>query len=137
MGYFGTGWKRIPACGLAALVVTLALAGVGWVLLPRVPAASAAYDCDDGALAMYRHFRSLGIAARPIIGNLDRDGEAFSESNHVWLLVNILGRDIAYDWGRPRFDAQHYEGYGITLDDLLTAVAADDTGGATLLASSH
>jgi hypothetical protein len=32
---------------------------------------------------------------------------------------------IAYDWGTPRFDHQHYEGYKISLDYLLYVVQQD------------
>ncbi len=137
MGYFGTGWRRYLTAGLAGVVVTSVLLGAGWAAFPRVPAPSAAFDCDDSTLAMYRHFQSLGITAQPIIGNLGEDGETFSESDHVWLLVSVMGREIAYDWGLPKFDRQHYEGFPITLDDLLTAVAADDAGGETLVAAAR
>jgi hypothetical protein len=90
-----------------------------------LPAPSSTFDCDDCALAMYWHFESLGIEATPFIGNLKMDGEAYMESNHVWLLVKSGDSQIAYDWGTPRFDRQHYEGYIISLDSLLCAVAQD------------
>ena len=38
-------------------------------------------------------------------------------------MLKAGGKDIAYDWGVPRFDSQHYEGYTISLDYLLQAVA--------------
>jgi hypothetical protein len=137
MGYFSTGWHRFLVAGLAGAAVMLALLGVGWVVFPRVPAPSAAFDCDDSALAMYRHFQALGITAQPFIGNLSEQGETCSQSDHVWLLVKIMGHEIAYDWGLPRFDRQHYEGFPITADDLLAAVAADTTGGSSLIAAAH
>lgn len=135
MGYFSTGRKKVFGIATAALAVMLVLAGAAWVLLPDVPAASASFDCDDASLAMYLHFQKVGLSARAIAGNLHENGEDYAEADHVWLLVNVLGREIAWDWGMPCFDAQHYEGYEITLDDLLTAVAADSTGGSVLAAA--
>ena len=105
---------------------------VGQVFLPWLPRPSAAFDCDDGALLTYRYFRNLGIEATPIVGNLKLEGEAFEESDHVWLLVDSGGRKIAYDWGTPRFDVQHYEGYPISLDYLRYAVAEDGGTGESL-----
>ena len=107
------------------------------VLLPRVSAPSPAYDCDDSALAMYRHFQELGLKARPVIGNLDDTGESFSQSDHVWLLVEFFGHEVAYDWGLPRFDRQHHEGYPITLDQIYAAIAADNPGGTSLIAAAR
>jgi hypothetical protein len=137
MGYFSTGWRRYLVAGLAGASVMLVLLAFGWIWFPRVPAPSATFDCDDSALTMYRHFQELGIEARPVIGNLEEDGETFSESDHVWLLVDVMGHEIAWDWGLPKFDRQHYEGYPITLDELYTAVAADKTGGASLIAAAR
>ena len=137
MGYFSTGRKKVFGVAAAAVVVILLFAGAAWVLLPDVAAASASYDCDDASLAMYRHFASVGLSARPVAGNLQKDGEDYADADHVWLLVNALGREIAWDWGMPRFDTQHYEGYELSLDDLLTAVAADGTGGNDLLAATR
>jgi hypothetical protein len=84
---------------------------------------------------MYRHFQNLGIDSTPIVGNLDMQGEEYMDCNHVWLLVSSGDRQIAYDWGIPKFDSQHYEGYTISLDYLLYAVAQDQKG-ADLLAST-
>ena len=137
MGYFSTGWRRYLTAGLAGALVMSALLAMGWVWLPRVPASSATFDCDDSALVMYRHFEALGITATPVIGNLDETGESYSASDHVWLLVDVLGHEVAYDWGLPRFDKQHYEGYPITVNDLLTAVIADDTGAASLITAAR
>jgi len=95
------------------------------VIFPDVPGPSATFDCDDSALQMYREFERIGIKATPIVGNLDKSGEAYMESNHVWLLVKSGDKEIAYDWGTPRFDRQHYEGYTITIDYLLHAVEQD------------
>jgi hypothetical protein len=77
---------------------------------------------------MYDYFQDLGIEATPFIGNLKMDGEAYADSNHVWLLVKSGGWEIAYDWGTPRLDPQHYEGYEISLGQLLAAVEQDRSG---------
>jgi len=137
MGYFSTGWRRYLTAAVGGSIVAIMLLAAGWVFFPRVPAASAVFDCDDGALAMYRHFRSVGFSVQPIIGDLERDDEAYGASDHVWLLVNVMGREIAWDWGLPRFDRQHYEGYPITIDDLLAAVAADGAGGSSAIAAAR
>jgi hypothetical protein len=119
------------------LVAGLAFPRLSSIVLPPLPHASDSFDCDDAALAMYRHFQSLGIEATPIIGNLKMDGETYMESNHVWLLVKCGNSEIAYDWGTPRFDRQHYEGYIISLDFLLSAVAQDQQNGSTLSSTSQ
>ena len=74
---------------------------------------------------MYQHFKSLGIQATPIVGNLDLADEEYMECNHIWLLVPSGDKNIAYDWGEPCFDGQHYEGYTVSLDYLMHAVAED------------
>jgi len=107
------------------LVVLVTLPRFSPVLYPTLPEASAEFDCDDGTLTMYLHFQRLGLESVPIIGNLDLNGEEYMECNHVWLLVKSNDMSIAYDWGTPQFDRQHYEGYTITLDELLYAVDED------------
>jgi len=134
MGYFG-GILKIAAFVLASLAVLLALPHFSPVLFPRVSEPSAAFDCDDSALETYRYFQDLGIESTPIVGNLEMDGEEYMESNHVWLLVRSGGLEIAYDWGTPRFDRQHYEGYTISLEYLLYAVQADRQGGGAVAAT--
>jgi len=74
---------------------------------------------------MYRHFQRLGVEVTPILGNLSLEGEEYLECDHVWLLVKSGEKNIAYDWGEPRFDKQHYEGYLVNFDYLLFAVADD------------
>jgi hypothetical protein len=96
------------------------------VLFPDVGEPTATYDCDDETLAMYRHFEELGIASTLVVGNLDMTGEAYTQSNHVWLLVGSGKNKIAYDWGIPRFDSQYHEGYTISLDYLLYVVQQDE-----------
>ena len=135
MGSFSGGIFKIVAFIFINLAVTLALPRLSPVIFPSLPEPSPTFDCDDGTLDMYRHFQGLGIESTPIVGNLDTDGEEYMESNHVWLLVKSGDKDIAYDWGIPRFDRQHYEGYTISLDYLLYAVAEDQKG-TDLLASA-
>ena len=94
-------------------------------IYPYLPAPSPAFDCDDSTISMYRHFQRLGIEATPIVGNLSLDGEEYMECDHVWLLVESGEKSIAYDWGEPQFDRQHYEGYTVSLDYLLYAIADD------------
>jgi hypothetical protein len=130
--YFLNNIARILAIVFVVLVAALALPRLISIAFPSLPEASPTFDCDDATLAMYRHFQSLGIESTPIIGNLKMDGEAYMESNHVWLLVKSGDREIAYDWGTPRFDRQHYEGYKISLDFLLSAVAQDRQGSGEL-----
>jgi hypothetical protein len=129
MGYSWTSITKISLFALFILTITLALVHLYTIVFPVVPGPSASFDCDDDTLAMYRHFQSLGIDATPIIGNLDMSEEKYLECNHVWLLVKSGHMNIAYDWGLPRFDRQHYEGYPISLDYLLHAVEQDKVGG--------
>lgn len=128
MGYFSRGIFKIVAFIFATMVIVLTLPRFSPVIFPDVPGPSPTYDCDDDTLQMYREFERLGIEATPIVGNLEKSGEAYMESNHVWLLVKSGDKEIAYDWGTPRFDRQHYEGYTISLDYLLYAVNQDLKG---------
>jgi hypothetical protein len=105
--------------------VTLGLLQLNPVIFPQVGEPTATYDCDDETLDMYHHFQDIGIECTPIVGNLEMTGEEYMQSNHVWLLVGSGPNKIAYDWGIPRFDRQHYEGYKINLDYLLYVVQQD------------
>ena len=134
---FSSGLLRIAAFVVAAVAVVLTLPRLSPVLFPAVPEPSATFDCDDGTLAMYRHFEELGIAATPMVGNLTTEGEAYMECNHVWLIVESGDTAIAYDWGEPQFDRQHYEGYVIGLDTLQRAVDADRQGGQVLASADY
>jgi hypothetical protein len=125
MGFFSSGFFKIVTFIFVALSVTLTLPQFSPVVFPRLAKPSPVFDCDDATLAMYRHFQNLGIESIPIVGNLDIKGEEYEKSNHVWLLVKSGDKEIAYDWGIPRFDRQHYEGYTISLEYLLSAVAED------------
>ena len=118
------------AAGTLALITITSGSVIGLlqlnpVLFPAVGEPTAAYDCDDNTLAMYRHFEELGIESTPVVGNLDMTGESYLQSNHVWLLVGSGPNKIAYDWGTPRLDRQHYEGFKIDLDYLLYVVQQD------------
>ena len=137
MGYRTRNISKILAFIITALTVALTLSRLSTIVFPVLPESSVTFDCDDSALTMYQHFESLGIEATPIIGNLKMKDEAYMESDHVWLLVKSGDKEIAYDWGTPRFDRQHYEGYSISLDYLLRAVAEDKQGGDALASASQ
>lgn len=125
MRCFAGGIFRITIFITIVLSIIATLPHLSSVLFPDVPEPSPTFDCDDSALSMYRHFQRLGVEATPIIGNLSMEGEEYIECDHVWLLVKSGDKNIAYDWGEPKFDIQHYEGYTVTLDYLLSAVADD------------
>jgi hypothetical protein len=137
MVFLSGGFYKIITFVFAALTIALTLPRLSPVVFPRVSEPSPAYDCDDATLDMYRYFQDLGIEATPIVGNLDIENEDYDQCNHVWLLVKSGDREIAYDWGIPRFDRQHYEGYTISLDNLLYAVNEDRAGSDSLVASGR
>jgi hypothetical protein len=132
--YFLNNVIRILAVALMILVAVLTFSRPSAIKLPK---GSSTFDCDDATLAMYQYFQNSGIESIPIIGNLKMDGEAYIESNHVWLLVITADGEIAYDWGTPRFDRQHYEGYRISLDVLLGAVEQDKQGSGELASQNQ
>jgi hypothetical protein len=137
MAFLSSGFYKIITFVFISLTVLLTLPRFSPVIFPPVSAPSATYDCDDATLSMYRYFQGRGIESTPIVGNLDLTGETYDQSNHVWLLVKSGDKEIAYDWGIPRFDRQHYEGYTISLDYLLYAVNEDITGRDALAAAGH
>jgi hypothetical protein len=137
MSILSAGLFKIVTFVFVALTALLLLPRFSPVVFPRVQEPSATYDCDDATLDMYRQFQSEGIDATPIVGNLDLENEEYEQSNHVWLLVKSGDKEIAYDWGVPRFDSQHYQGYTISLDTLLEAVAADRQGSNSLVAAGQ
>ncbi len=94
-------------------------------LLFQLPRPSATFDCDDGTLLMYNRLTNLGIKATPFVGNLLTTGEKYPEINHIWVLVEIGGISIAFDWGTPWLDKQHYEGYPINYQQLVEFVKQD------------
>ncbi len=91
----------------------------------RLPSQSALYDCDDAVLATLTKLDALGVSAFPVVGNLGETGEARSEIDHAWVIAEIAGMQIAFDWGEPWLDRQHYEGYPITRGQLLEYVEFD------------
>jgi hypothetical protein len=115
-----------------AVVIVVWLAQISAFSLPIVGVPSSTYDCDDETLDMYWYFTSLGLTCIPVVGNLNTSGESYSQSNHVWLVVKSGHKLIAYDWGKPRYDKQHYEGYKITYNYLLYAVRQDQKDPALL-----
>ena len=135
MEHFSNNIFKIITFIFISVAIIVTLPRLSPVIFPPLPEPSPTFDCDDGTLDMYRHFQNLGIDSTPIVGNLDMQGEEYMDCNHVWLLVKSGDRQIAYDWGIPMFDSQHYEGYTISLDYLLYAVAQDQKG-PDLLAST-
>lgn len=115
---------------LLKLALLIGLAVGGWflftfVFFPEIPKGPE-FDCDDSTLAMYHHFKQMGFEVTLIAGNLKMEKEKFPEEcDHVWLIVKMGNRNIAYDWGKPWADPQHYEGYPITYEELIKAVEAD------------
>ena len=91
----------------------------------RMPGYSSSFDCDDGALLMLERLQGVGIAATPVLGNLKTTGEAYQETDHVWVLAEIFGRRIALDRGVFCFDEQHYEGFPISRQQLKEFGAED------------
>jgi hypothetical protein len=137
MAYYNRGVIKIIMFLAACCIVLTALPRMSPVLYPPVPPPSIEFDCDDSTLLMYEHFKRLGIESKPVVGNLGMNDEDFMDSNHVWLLVESGKNIIAYDWGIPQFDRQHYEGYPINLDTLLVAVTEDKKTTGTLAATSY
>ena len=90
-----------------------------------MPGKSTDFDCDDSALLMLDRFSRLGISATPVLGNLKKNGEAYLESDHVWLLVEVGRWLIPFDWGTQRLSSQYYEGYSLTRSQLLFFVEQD------------
>lgn len=91
----------------------------------RMPYYSSSFDCDDGALLMVERLEYMGITATPFLGNLKIAGETYQESDHVWVLSEIAGRQIALDRGVFCFDGQHYEGFPISREQLQEFVTED------------
>jgi hypothetical protein len=94
----------------------------------RLPSPSAGFDCDDATLLTCERLENAGISATAILGDLKKSGETYSDSNHVWVLVNIAGKSFALDWGAIYLDSQHREGYPISRQQLLEFVAQDMNG---------
>lgn len=137
MAQYHYGMVKITMFLAACTLLVVALPRISPVIYPVVPEPSEEFDCDDSTLLMYRHFQQLGIESVPVMGNLNLDGEGFMESDHVWLMVRSGDNIIAYDWGEPRFDRQHYEGYPVSLNMLLYAVDEDKNDAAIPVVAGH
>ena len=74
---------------------------------------------------MMDRLSTMGIAATPLLGSVTQTGETYSDSDHVWLLADIGGWYIAFDWGIVCLDRQHYEGFALTYPELLRFVEQD------------
>lgn len=107
------------------LIFLLLSPGILQYLIFQMPSSSESFDCDDGTLLMIERLSRLGIKAKPFLGNLDAEGEAYMETNHIWVLADIFGLWVALDWGTPYLDGQHYEGYTVTFVQLLEFVEQD------------
>ncbi|MBI2868216.1 MAG: hypothetical protein HYX96_00115 [Chloroflexi bacterium] len=116
-------WVAVLLLGVVVLIGTVPL--FTKFVLFQMPGRSATFDCDDSALLMYSRFGALGIEAVPIIGNLKMTGETPQEIDHVWLLVRLGGLQMAFDWGMPYLDRQHYEGFPVSYSQLVTYVMND------------
>lgn len=91
----------------------------------RMPGQSPDFDCDDSVLLMLDRFSRFGVTATPVLGNLKTTGEAYLESDHVWLLVEVGRLLIPFDWGSQRLNSQYYEGFSLTRSQLLFFVEQD------------
>ena len=60
MTSFADGILKITVFMVAVFCIITALPRLSPVLFPDVPEPTPTFDCDDGTLHMYRHFRSLG-----------------------------------------------------------------------------
>lgn len=102
----------------------------------NMPRPSPEFDCDDGTLLMMERLSALGVRSTPVLGNLKTSGESYLESDHVWLLVDIAGLRIAFDWGQPRVGSQYYEGFVVTYEQLLAFVQQDIDSQSNLVSES-
>lgn len=111
----------------------------------QVPPPSATWDCDDDALYMYNYLTDKDKGGFEkgevtiVVGDLDVENEDILrlQFDHVWIILNIKieekhqavlggkGYWLAYDWGKPCCDEQHYEGCPITYEELLQTVEYD------------
>jgi hypothetical protein len=105
----------------------------------RLPPYSATFDCDDAALSMSDRLQKTGIDTTVILGNLKLTDESYAESDHVWVVADIRGLELAFDRGSIYLDPQHYTGYVINRGQLLDFVAQDknDNNQIASLPSNH
>jgi hypothetical protein len=95
------------------------------LLSPPVHHGSSIYDCDDATLDAFRFYTEREYPVCIVAGNLEVEQESKYQLDHVWLLVRFEGGWVPIDWGRPACDCQHFEGYRLTLEQLLSEVQAD------------
>jgi hypothetical protein len=118
----------LRSCTLATcpvfLAVSLSPAIVQYAVV-QSPGPSQDFDCDDSTMFTIHRLSGLGIQAKPLLGNLNVDGELYWQSDHIWVVVEVFGRWIAVDWGRLYFDKQHYQGYVVSHDELVAFVEQD------------
>ena len=117
--------RRITFVSLSLLALLLISPLLMRMVFFRMPAYSATFDCDDGTLLMMERFENIGITSTPILGNLKATDEQYGECDHVWLLADMFGRQLAFDRGVYYSGGQHYEGYLLSKEELLEFVAQD------------
>jgi hypothetical protein len=75
---------------------------------------------------MHEYFTSQGFECTIVVGNLEMENEAFYQCKHVWVIVTSPDKkNLAYDWGVPQFDKQHYHGFSLTPKQLREVVLSD------------
>lgn len=117
--------RSLLLLGAAMLILILLSPAFFQYFFFRMPGPSDEFDCDDGVLLMLDRLARFGISATPVLGNLKKTGEAYLESNHVWLLAEAGHLLIPFDWGSQRLSGQYYEGYSLTRAELLFFVEQD------------
>ena len=129
-----SGWiiKRLGIIFFIALTLALFTPLFTSRVIFHMPDYSPEFDCDDAATLMIQRFDDFGILATPVLGNLKMQGEAWLETDHVWVLADIAGMKIAFDRGVCCLDGQHYEGYLLTRSQLRYFVEQDFAGAASL-----
>ena len=97
--------------------------------VPNMPEETDTFDCKHASLFMHEYFIEKGYECQIIVGNLDLNNETILDCNHTWVLVNKPGEDVAlaFDWGHPCIDKQHYEGYKISYEQLKDGVVPEAT----------
>lgn len=83
-------------------------------------------DCKEAVVYMYNHFDAQGYEVYPVVGNLELIDEELLECNHTWIMVMLYGEYwVAYDWGQPYFDEQHYHGYKMPIEAIRAGMGID------------
>ncbi len=72
-----------------------------------MPKPSADFDCDNATLFMQDRLSELGIESTPVGGNMTASAESFNDITHVWLIANVGGIHIPFDWGTLRLDSRY------------------------------